>query len=72
MHKTLLEVQRLLVDIRSDAALLNLTPMTNKVEKALQLLEGVIHEHNVKFEFKRAFKGVRDIWGNVIGHEDEK
>ncbi len=72
MQKTLLEVQRLLVDVRSDAVLFNLTPTVNKVERALQLLEGVIHEHKVKFEFKRAFKGVRDIWGNVIGHEDEK
>ena len=42
MHKTLLEVQRLLVDIKSDAALFTLAPTVKKIEKALQLIEGAI------------------------------
>lgn len=44
MRKTLLEIQRLLNDIRGDTALFSLTLTTNKVERALQLLEGAIRD----------------------------
>ena len=39
MRKTLLKIQEILDDIRSDAKLLNLSPLTNKVEKVLQWAE---------------------------------
>ena len=44
MKQTLLKIQELVDDIRSDVTLFNLTPTMKKVEKALQLLEGVIGE----------------------------
>jgi len=56
MKQTLLKIQELLDDIRSDAVLFKLTPTVKKIERVRQLFEGVIHEHKVKAESKRAFK----------------
>jgi len=44
MQKTLLEIQRLLVDVRTDAVLFKLTSTVNKIEKIFQLLEGAIQQ----------------------------
>ena len=68
MQKTLLEIQRILVDVRTDAVLFKMTPTVKKIEKMFQLLEGAIKESKAKAEFRRAFRGVR----TVIGQEDEK
>ena len=62
MRQTLLKIQELLDDIQGDVTLLKLTILANKVERVRQLFEGVIHDHKVEVEFKRAFK---------IGQKDE-
>ncbi len=44
MKDTLQTMQVLLGDIKGDVELLSLTPVVNKVELVLQLLEGVVRE----------------------------
>ena len=52
MQKTLREIKRLLEDVRGDVKILNLGPLTYKVERISQLFEGVVRE--LKTEVKDA------------------